>query len=248
MKKILAIFLVLIMVLSVALTSCDKDKTPAAPADDDDSDFVAVGGNDNNGGDDNSGDNTGDTTPQSDWNNVSYAVYAMTTLKIRSSTSTSSDVNLVATVTRGTDLNAIAVSTKLDSIDKPEWYKIMYNNQECYVVGAFVTTNFNDTQFESCTPEVLTIKDSGDVNSPYRVTLRTVPGVTDDTYKETLNREKTSAGQLKKVGANKSGTWFMVEYDSNADGTPETYYIKMTQSIRNYFGLNNTAGDSDAQG
>ena len=174
----------------------------------------------------------------------------MTTLKIRSSTSTSSDVNLVATVTRGTDLNAIAVSTKLDSIDKPEWYKITYNNQECYVVGAFVTTNFNDTQFESCTPEVLTIKNSGVADSPYKVNLRTLPAVADSTLANIVltHVHATDAGQLKKVGANKSGTWFMVEYDNNADGTPEAYYIKMTQSIRNYFGLNNTAGDSDAQG
>jgi hypothetical protein len=240
MKKTLALILSALLLLS-AFTSCSK-KPRIEETEEETKVEATIGDGDNN----NNGDNN--TTTQGDWNTATASVYAMTTLKIRSSASVKNESNVVATVAAGTNLTVTAASTKLDSIDKPEWYKISYNNQECYVVGAFVTTNFDDTVFEGCTPEALTIKDSGDTKNPYKVSLRTAPAVSDTTFKETLTRENTSAGQLQKIGANKSGTWFMVSYDFDKDGTAETYYIKMTQQIRTYFGLSTSTGGSGALG
>ncbi|MBE6577786.1 MAG: hypothetical protein E7653_06580 [Ruminococcaceae bacterium] len=236
MKKILAIFLVLIMILSVALVSCKNDTagTAGTTGDDDDGGLVA---NKNNKDDDdeNKGADEGDVPPASAWvtENMPAKVYTMASVNLRTETVVK-DTTIHTTVPVSTELTVLAMSSDKDSIEKPLWYKISYDSKELYVSGAWVSSNIEDTQFNSCDPvDLITLETYKDST----IYLRSLPAVAESTQKTSLKRADMTDGKLKKVGESKTGLWFEVEYDLDNNGKAEKYYIKMTSEIRKYFGL-----------
>ncbi len=251
MKNTLAIFLALIMILSVSLVACNNNATTnggnggGIEDDDDDSGLVAGNKGDKNDEEDGNGDggnggNGGNVPSDSDWVTTTAKVYAMADqINLRTSPDTSAS-SKKCQVNRGTELNVIAKSVQLDDYDKPVWYKISYTlgteTLELYVSGAWVEDSLEDTQFVDCEKTALVMKDN---DQRWQVNLRSDPAVTDATLTNVLitKDNATTAGELKKVAESKTGLWFKVEFDSNNDGTAEIYYIKMISSTREYFGL-----------
>ena len=89
MKKILAIFLALVMILSVTLVACSKDKaTTGGNSDDADDEDIFV----QNSKDKETSDTSKDDKKTGGWEAAAYPIYCMATgLNVRSSDSTSSD-------------------------------------------------------------------------------------------------------------------------------------------------------------
>lgn len=216
MKKILAIFLALITIMSVALVACSNDKTTTSGSNDDvddtDDEFVAQKGTD-----------TEDETDDSDnkktgYDAVSYTVYVMgNNVRVRADDSTSGEV------LGNANIGDSFVATATDG----DWYKITYNNGEAYISADYVTTNQNESVFESCEATVLKIKNTvvnenatKDTEKYAAVQLRSDPAFTDATRTENvLIYSNTQNGELVKVGQNKAGTWYKVTYNGG------TYYV-----------------------
>lgn len=249
MKKLLAIFLALIMILSVALVACNKktETTSSNNDDDSDDDFVVQTKDTESDTDDDNDDDDDDDKATGTWltTDIPSKVYTFDDVNIRSEMSMSSSA-VIKTLDIGTELQVVAAYSKIDEYDVPLWYKVNYEGAERYVSGAWVTANKDDTVFSECTPEILVIKNSGNSSSPHNVNLRTDPALAESTLTNIVlsHVEATSAGELKKVGSNTSGSWFIVEYDSDKNGTPERYYIKMSAEVRGCFGLPTNSGSS----
>ena len=248
MKKTLAIFLALIMILSVALVACKSKTTSSNTNEEEESnEFVVQNKNDTSDTSDGT-DDEGNNTVEWITNGIPSTVYTMANVNIRSEANDKSS-SVIATVTLGTPLQVVAQSSEKDAYDVAKWYKVSYEGVERYVSGAWVSSNVNDTKFVDCTPEKLVIKDSGIANSPYQVNLRSLPAVTTSTVVKTLtHKEATSNGELTKIAASESGLWFKVKYDVNGDGDTDDAedigYIKMTSTIREYFGLATSSGST----
>ena len=216
MKKILAIFLALVMILSVALVACSKDKaTTSGDGDggDDDDVFMAQNSKDTTDtGDDDKKDKVG-------YDAVNYTVYVMgKDVRVRSEDSTGDNVLGYA------NIGDSFVATATDG----DWYKIAYNNSDAYISADYVTTNQNESVFEGCDPTPLKIKNTvvnenatTDTEKYAKVQLRSDPALTEATKKDqpVLIYTNTQNDELVKVGQNKSGTWYKVTYNGN------TYYV-----------------------
>lgn len=219
MKKTLAIFLALIMILSVALASCNNKKPTSSSADDDpDNDFVAQTKTDDSG---KNGTDTGNNnTPTGVWTAANYAIYIMgNKVNIRSDANTGSNSKVLGSANIGDTFTATETNG--------EWYKISYNDATAYINASYITTNQDEATFEECEATPLKVKDEvvdknaeKDIDKYAKVWLRTDPAITDDTAtKYVLIYSDTANGELVKVGQNKAGTWYKVEYNNG------TYYI-----------------------
>lgn len=218
MKKILAIFLALITILSITLVACNKDNnTRGDGGNDDDGDNDIIVGTQNSDTND-TGDGTGsdaDTTSTS-WENVSYSIYTMAKATLRE------DASLKAS-----DAGTVEANTTLQAIAKNNsWYKISHNNRELYIHADLVTTNSSTAKFSTLATAdqvTLKVKDSGDSAHPYTVNLRKAPVVSDDieTIEHTIKHTDTANGELKKVGVNETGNWYIVSYKGS------NYYLKI---------------------
>lgn len=215
MKKILAIFLALITILSVTLVACNDNKG-------------TTGGNYNNDNDDTDDgfvvrkDNTtdtGDTTTDtgknntSGWKTVNCTVYvAADGVNIRKGDSKSSDY--VTSANLGDSFTAVATNGT--------WYRISYNSSkvddnEAYIYADYVTENKNDLEFDDCAPETLkVVKDSQFylLNDPcFAEDCRYLHNGGGITAADTAN------GELQKIGVSKSGMFWKVTFSG------KTYYI-----------------------
>lgn len=244
MKKFLALFLVLIMMLSVALVACSDDTTTTdggnqGGVEEDDDGFVSKKPNtDTNDTDDtgdtgnNGGNNGGDN---GDWESANYNVYAMCKINIRAEASKSS--TLKGTVEAKTALTAVEKSTDEDDC----WYKVTYNNETCYVDADFVTTNSAEANFTNLEESAyfnVTVKAHGTNENPYTVNLRKLPTFDADETTTVVTKEKTDTKPMKVIGMNDTKNWYIVEYDG------ETYYLAVTNSTKKFLaGLPSEGGN-----
>ena len=227
MKKILAIFLALITVLSITLVACNKDNTTKGNnTDDDGDDGDLVVGSQSTGDSDQDGSDAGSdsgNTPSGSWETVTYSVYTMAKATLRE------DASLKAS-----DAGTVDANTTLQAVAKSNsWYKVSYNNRELYIHADLVTTNASTAKFSvlaTADQVTLKVKDSGDSDKPYTVNLRKAPVVSDDiaTIEHTIDHTDTANGELKKVGVNETGNWYIVEYKGG------TYYLKINSSTSAY--------------
>ena len=235
MKKTLATLLALTTILTVSLTACNNNTTHGNDGTDTDTDDLIVPPVSDTKDTEDNNKTTESDPPKSDWETISYSVYAMAKINLRSEDSQKSEK--VATVDMGTTLSAVARNDK--------WYKLSYNGGTAYVNREHVTTSKDECTFEACESTVLKIKDNGDAENPYTVNLRILPIIVEDTLTEhSINHTHTANGELIKVAENKAGNWYKVKYTVN--GETGDYYIKMTSAIKGYFGL--TSGGDPAIG
>lgn len=230
MKKILAIFLALVIIMSIALVSCEGKKDTTNTNNDDDEDFVVQ----------TKGEDTTDGTDDDDddkksgvWEAANYTVYAMANgLNIRSAASTT-----------GTKLGSANIGDNFTATEKnDEWYKITYEGTTAYISTEYVTAVANEAQFNNdTTPTTFTFAAS---QNEKRMNLRLDPAVTDDTLAMTF-KVGTTPGTLTKVGQNTAGNWFIVEYDEDGSGekAPVKYFLKITNQTSEILGL--TSGGSN---
>jgi uncharacterized protein YgiM (DUF1202 family) len=246
MKRTLAIFLMLIMILSVALISC-KDKTTGTQGGvsgdlDDDGGLVAdgTGNGTTDGKDDGKDDGTGDGSDDTEEEWVVYTtpktLYSMVDeLRVRSSMNYNGDGNIIKKINTGDSVTASAKST-----DTEAWYKITLDGQEAYVLAEFLTEVEADTKFADVERETLTIKPETS-SSTYKTNLRTSPAFGNTTKFITIENEDTAAGQLVKVAVNESGNIWKVEYTATGETAPKTYYIG-NKAFGNFVGYSESAG------
>ncbi len=223
MKKFLAIFLALLMVMTVALVSCKKDETTDEGDDWDNEGYDDIGSDSGTG---TTPDNGTDTTPDdgngtATWIPKEDTVYVgMNNTVLRDGPGSS--YGKITTVNNGTAL------TRKET--NGTWDKVVYNEKECYVLHALVASDANDFAFDDLAEANrvnLTIAQGKQVN------LRTTPFVadvpTDDkayTYNvgvsglgSAANVHDAATNPLVKVGVSKNGNWYKVEYKGG------TYYI-----------------------
>ncbi len=236
MKKILAIFLALVTIMSVALVACNKKNNTTNTNDDDEGeDFViqTKGEDTDDTGTDTKDSNDDDEDVFNDFT-ASRTIWAMTGVNLRSAPSMGENVDKIG-VAAGTELTAISKSAS--------WYKITYNNETRYVSADYVTETKAESQFnilDEADYFDLTIKPSGN-NTPNQINLRTKP-VFDKTLATTTLKETdvTAEKKLTVVGMNATGTWYIVSY--NNEETP--YFLAITSSTRPYLnGLPTQGGE-----
>ncbi|MBO7309851.1 MAG: SH3 domain-containing protein [Clostridia bacterium] len=228
MKKILAIFLALIMILSVTLVACQKNKTitSGGSADEEDDLFVSQNSKDT------SKDTSKDDKKTGGWEAAAYPIYCMADgLNVRSSASITSE-----------KLGSLKLGEKFDAIERnDDWYKITYGDREAYVSREYVTADANEAKFNNDdTPTALTLATGHEDDT---VNLRNVPVVVEGTEGIVYN-DKDHKGTLTKIGQNLSGNWYIVEYDADGDGekAPVTYFLKINSTTKAMFGISSNVG------
>lgn len=218
MKKILAIFLALVTIMSVALVACDKNNggtTGGNSNDDDDDDIFVTQGNNK---DTDTGAKDSDTKDTSGgWKTINQTIYVADLIGVTIRKEASASSVQVGSAKFSESLMAIAYNADTD------WYKISYtsskaDNNEAYVKGEWFTEDKGDLEFENCNEVLKVAKDkkvaaykspcfsNSDVNRFY---LNGVGFLAKD----------TANGELVKTGVSKSGALWKVSYN----GT--TYYI-----------------------
>lgn len=228
MKKILAIFLALITIMSVALVACDDNATTGGNSDDVDEtdEFVAQKGTDTDDGTDDT-----DDKKTGGWEAAAYDIYCMANgLNVRKSDSASSE-----------KLGTLKIGDKLTASERnDDWYKVTYNGTTAYVARDYVTMSADEANFtRNATAEPLQVAQG---KTDLQVTLRRDPVVIDDTYGMAF--KGTDAGTLSKVGQNADGSWYIVSYDADGTGagTAVEYYLAVGSAAREMFGLSSSAG------
>ena len=206
MKKLLAVFLALMMILSVSLMACQKDDLPTND-DVEDDDFVANKNNtdttdttDDKKDDDDAEDtsNGGNTS----WINEPVTVYVRANgVNVRASAGKNGSI--IGSANMG---DSFASESHNDS-----WYKITYNGAVAYISASCVTANQNIVTFVDPTAvaanSVITIKTGEKCN------LRSDPaGEVESTLKGSIDSTKTANGELKIVKINKTNTWIEVRF------------------------------------
>ena len=175
MKKLLAILLALMMIVSLTLVSCTDS---SSDTDDENDDFVAdfegdvVGGDttppetDENGetvkpSNGNNSNNNNNNTNTTTMEKVNDTVYVLYTAKIREEASTKTSVDVLGTAPFGAQLARTEKNSK--------WSKVSYNKDGTvitgYIANDLITTNVNSVTFvekknEDGTPVVTKIKDT----------------------------------------------------------------------------------------
>ena len=207
MKKLLAVFLALMMILSVSLVACSdkKEKDPNDEEIEEDNEFVPNSGNETTGTtDENDNDNDPATTKapsSSEWVNESGTIYVRANgVNIRASNRTNSTI--IDSANFGDALQYEAFNDA--------WYKIKYNGTTAYISSAFVIGNQNTVIFE----EHATLKTGTAIKIAADKTcnLRTDPAVAGSTLKGSIDATKTANGELTIVKINKTGTWAEVRF------------------------------------
>ena len=201
MKKLLAVFLALMMILSVSLMAC-SDKNEKDPSKEEEEDFVP------------SKETTGTTTANeeedpdankapasNEWVNETGTVYVR-----------ANGVNIRAA--NRTNATIIGSANFADALQyegyNNDWYKIKFNGTTAYISAAFVTGNQNTVVFE----EHATLKTGTVIKVAAEKTcnLRSDPAVAGSTLKGSIDATKTANGELTIVKINKTGTWAEVRF------------------------------------
>ena len=202
MKKLLAVFLALMMILSVSLMACTKDKEPANDDNEEEEPFVpskeTTGTTEANQEKD--PDNT--KAPTYDvWIGESGTVYVRANgVNIRASSKTNSTI--IGSANLGDALQYEGFND--------DWYKIKFNGATAYISSAFVIGNQNTVIFE----EHATLKTGTviKVSADKTCNLRSDPAVASSTLKGSIDAAKTANGELTIVKINKTGTWAEVRF------------------------------------
>ena len=229
MKKFLALFLVLAMLVSIVLVSCDKPDDDNNDDGDgliiDDPDKKPGGDKDGEGGDEGQlpGDQEGEKDPpanQTTESAISATVYPMTKMVIRKD-SVTSDVKVI--VERAQALSAVAVIKDAEGTDL--WYKLSYDNATYYIDADYVTQNVQKATFSDLT-EALTITvkqhDTANNEDPYQVNLREYPSFDSGVKTVTVKKEHTDVNPLVAKAVNGTGDWYIVTYNG------VDYYLAVT--------------------
>lgn len=242
MKKTLALLLALLMITTISLAACKKDKTPSGLDDEDDDNFNAVTTDENESESESESDSDTKKPATTEWVDKNDVVYAgVDRLNLRTSASASSSTNIAKKVDSGTKLNRIA--------SNGIWSKVTLDGEttEYYVSNDWLASNGGDFSFTSCTPVDLTINES-----EYLLTFFESPFESDDNdlYFENavcasgFKKENVKGTYtLKKIGTSASGSWIKVtfvgtiEISSNNVKTfsteaPGTLYIKQSAITR----------------
>ena len=228
MKKFLAIFLALMMILSVSLVACSEKKKPV---DDDENwegedTYNPLGTGTTAITEDSDDDNNGPVSGE--WITKSDKVYVgINGTNLREGPGKSYKVG--TKVNFGTELTRTGTNGS--------WDKVTYNNVEYYVDSELVTTDGNDFAFgaDLAEPIVLTVVGDNKVN------LRTSPFYSDDFKDENMGisgfdlTNTSGANSLKKLAVSASGDWYKVSYTgTTADGktyTDAIFYLA-SSSVR----------------
>lgn len=258
MKKLLALFLAILMIATVALVSCNNNKGTTGNNNDDEAETTPE---DNGGlvipdniqssettGDDSESTETSDKPANNDPNGgfedvTQFSVYTYTKTKIRSSAKISA--NVVTTVEPSSTLVVVA---KRDT-EGNQWYKVKYGTSEGYVPQDFVTLNKDDTTFtelDEADQKTIKIKANTDSSSdPYKVNIRQYPIVSDYLTEQevvTLTSAETANGELVKIGESTSGLWYKVAYNG------KTFYLKISSTTRPYLLVDDEPLDNNQGG
>ncbi len=192
MKKIISIMLAVLMLASLfALASC-------------------AGCNDGETGDPEQTNPDGTPVESVEFQAVNENVYASAAVNVRSSTSAENNENVVGQVKAGTQLVRIGYHT--------EWSKVIYNNQECYIKSAYLTTE--QSEVETDAPVVDSDKFT-DVNNQtmYAYYDDDEDGVCDENATINLRAEASTSATIKYTLPR--GTTIVrtgVSYDNGTDG------------------------------
>ena len=243
MKKLLAVFLALMMVLSVSLMACKKDEEPNLDDDVEDDDFIVNKNNkkdttdtgDNNNDDD---DNGADTSKggTSGWVNEPVTVYVRANgVNIRASSSTK------GAIIGSADMGDNFVSESHND----SWYKIKHNDAVAYISAAFVTANQNIVTFVE--PTTVAANSSITVKSGLTCNLRSDPaGEAESTLKGSIDTTKTANNELTIIKINKTGTWAEVRF-TGTDLENHTYngteVLYCTTSVIAELATSNSSGN-----
>ncbi len=240
MKKLIALFLAILMIASIALVSCNNKKGTTGNNGDGGADTEDNGGlviPDNFGSsnttgtnadsteasDNQEGNNNNNQTPSASFVDVAtqFSVYTYVSTQLRSS------ANMKAS-----EVITVDAATQLTVIAKNEtWYKVKSGADEGYVPQDFVTSNKADTEFDdfATAEEYKTIQIKGDADNVNKVNIRQYPIVSDyltNAAVKTLSYAETSNGELLMIGKNASGNWYKVSYDNGV------YYLKINSSTK----------------
>ena len=241
MKKTLALLLALLMITTISLAACKKDKTPSGLADEDDDNFNAITTDAESESESESGSDS-KKPASTDWVDKNDVVYAgVDRLNLRTSASASSSSNIAKKVDSGTKLNRIS--------SNGIWSKVTLEGDttEYYVSNDWLASNGGDFSFTACTPVDLTINES-----EYLLTFFESPFESDDNdlyFENTVCasgfKKENVKGEysLKKIGTSATGSWIKVtfvgtiEISANNKKTfsadePGTLYIKLSAVSR----------------
>ena len=203
MKKFLAIFLALIMILSISLVACDKTENTDEPAEEDE--FVCKKDKDTTDVQDDTDDEGTDTskggTPSSAWVEETGTAYIRANeVNVRKQKSTSS--------------NSIGALNLGDSISytgyNGSWYEVTYEGEKAYVSADFVTTDARIVQFEA--PTNPAANSAIHVKSGNKTNLRSDPAAAASTLKGSIDASKTADNGLIILEINKTGSWAKVKF------------------------------------
>lgn len=239
MKKILAIFLALVTIMSVALVACDKNNggtTGGNSNDDDDDDIFVTQGN---GKDTSDTDDTSDTKDTGDgWVEIATTVYAVCNFDLRKEADM--ELNGVKKIECGTALNAVAKNTA--------WYKVNYEGQELYIHSDYVGSSKAAATFtDLAEDDQFDIKiQAANGNSKPTINIRKIPtydskwgsygyqtkqeGYIGTDYVLSIGITDTASSPLKVIAKNGTGDWYKVKYKG------EEWYLPVTSATKPYLG------------
>ena len=240
MKKLLAVFLALMMVLSVSLMACKKDDNVNDDAEVEDDDEFIVNKNkkdtDTAKADDseNEGADTSNGGVSTAWVTSSGTIFLRAdNVAIRRAT-TSNQEDIIATKNMGESFTYEAYNNS--------WYKITYGEQTAYVAKALATINQSDVTFVAHA----TIAEGTKLHLTGDMYLRTAPAVSEQTSVGVITPAIAEAGSLTLISVNGTNSWVKVHFTGKIgtkDYTDATtvYYIN-TQYIQEFAGSSSSGG------
>ena len=212
MKKTLALLLALLMIATMALAACQKDKKPSG-LDDLDDEYNNLSDTDFETEENESTSGSDTKKPVSnEWVDKNDVVYAgASNLNLRTSASASSSNNISKKVDSGTKLNRISTNGI--------WSKVTLegNTQEYYVSNDWISSNASDFEITPCTAVALTINETTNnilfFESPFEsydgADLRYENVALASGFKKANVKGEYS---LQKIGTSASGNWVKVKF------------------------------------
>ena len=220
MKKLLAVFLALMMILSVSLMACSKDKDDDGNTNDDDEFINGSSKPTTSENNDTDTDNEGGEETENTGNGLTAEfIEATGTLYVRAN-----GVNIRDAANTSTS-NKIGTANLGDSYSYSAYNNAFYKitigeSTTAYISRTYITTNANDVTFEAPTKveanSKITIKNGSKVN------LRCDPvndgNGTNSTVVGTITSAQAASGELIVLEVNKTGSWAKITYKGDAEG------------------------------
>lgn len=204
MKKLLAVFLALMMILSVSLMAC-SDKNEKDPSkEEEEEDFVPSKETTGTTTANEEEDPEGTQAPVTSWTGKTGTVYVC-----------AQNTNIRAAASKeAVRFGSVGIGYTINYTDyNGEWYKFTYNGKDAYISAAFTDNQKNNTTFVAPTTvaenSVIHIKTS--VKS---LTLRTDPCMENSTniVKGYLDSTCTENGEMTILQISDSGLWVKVQF------------------------------------